>query len=1025
MKFRFSIQQYQSDAVKSVTDVFKGNIISDNRYIYDKGNISYSTLEYHLIDDIGYKNSKVSLSSDELLKNIQDIQKNNGLAISTTLSQRYGRCSLDVTMETGTGKTYVYIKTIYELNKLYGWKKFIIVVPSIAIREGVYKSFDITGEHFYGQYNKKIKYFIYDSKYLHQIEDYATSDDINVMIINMQAFATSLKEGTKNKESRIIYSKRDEFGSRRPIDVIKANNPIIILDEPQKMGGEATANGILNFNPLFSISYSATHKEKNNMVYVLDAVDAYKQKLVKKIEVKGIKTSNVSTGNSYVYFSHIILSPDKPPRAKIEIEVSNQNKITKKEFIVSDKSDLYTLSKNMSQYEGFIVAEIDPFKNTIRFTNDIELKAGSSYGNIQESDIRRIQIRETIISHFEKEEKLFYDNIKTLSLFFIDEVAKYRKYDESGNKVKSDYEKIFEEEYNTQLKEKLNTLDKESAYYKYLNYFAAEDVHNGYFSIDKKTKRETDDFETKTGLSKDTDAYDLILKNKEKLLSFNEPTRFIFSHSALREGWDNPNIFQICTLKKSDNTMQKHQEVGRGLRLCVNQEGTRVDENYAKENVMDINLLTVIASESYEDFVDGLQKEISEELVVRPLKITGKENFTGKENIYTKTIVTEQEAQNIFYYLIENKYIDKQGNITDTYLEARANNIIAKMDENDKHLQQTVINILDDIITRKDILERNTGNNARKTKITNYLNDNFYKEEFQKLWNMINDKYVYRISFDSKELVQNTIKYLDENLQVTKTRYTVETGEQKEDVSAEEIKAGTGFQSTVSGTHHYEKEKDFKSSVKYDLLGEISTRAQITRKTAADILQGIQPKTYSHYAVNPEEFIKKVSKVIDEQKGSLIINQITYYKTSEKYKTDIFTNSKINLDSSSLRLKDKCQKHVQDYLDYDSEIENKLADNLEKEEIVKVYSKLPKGFLIPTPVGDYNPDWAIVFDEKDVKYIYFIAETKGDLNSLQFRDSEKKKINCARKLYAALSSKNLKYDVIKDYEGLLGIVKGK
>ncbi len=1024
MKFRFSIQQYQSDAVKSVTDVFKGNQISDSRYIYDKGTVSYGVVDYLLQDDIGYKNSSITLSSNELLENIVEVQKNNGLHISTTLSEKYGRCSLNVTMETGTGKTYVYIKTIYELNKLYGWKKFIIVVPSIAIREGVYKSFDITGEHFYGQYNKKIKYFIYDSKNLHQVEDYSTSDDINVMIINMQAFATSLKEGTKSKEARIIYSKRDEFGSRRPIDVIKANNPIIILDEPQKMGGEATENGIKNFNPLFSISYSATHKEKNNMVYVLDAVDAYKQKLVKKIEVKGIKTSNVSTGNSYVYFSHIILSQDKPPRAKIEIEVSNQNKITKKEFIVSDKSDLYTLSKNMSQYEGFIVAEIDPFKNTIRFTNDIELTAGSSYGDIQESDIRRIQIRETIISHFEKEEKLFNDNIKTLSLFFIDEVAKYRKYDESGNKVISDYEKIFEEEYNNILSEKIKTLNNTSEYYKYLNSFAAQEVHNGYFSIDKKTKKETDDFEVKTGLSKDTDAYDLILKNKEKLLSFAEPTRFIFSHSALREGWDNPNIFQICTLKKSDNTMQKHQEVGRGLRLCVNQDGIRIDENYAKENVMDINLLTVIASESYEEFVDGLQNEMSEELVTRPLKITGKENFTGKENIDTKTLITEQEATAMYNYLVRNNYIDDDGNITDTFFDAKANNSFADMGEKNKHLQPTVINIVKDIIERKDILENNAYNNARKVTVTNNLNDNFYKEEFQKLWNIINDKYAYRISFDSAELVENTIKYLDENLKVTKTRYTVETGEQKEDLSAEEIKAGISFQNTVDGTHHYEKEKDFKSSVKYDLLGEISTRAKITRQTAADILQGIQAQTFSHYEANPEEFIKKVSKAVIEQKGSLIINQITYHKTSEKYKTDIFTKTKINLESSSLRLKDKCQKHVQDYLDYDSEIENKLADNLEKEEIVKVYSKLPKGFLIPTPVGDYAPDWAIVFDEKEVKYIYFIAETKGSLDSLNIRKIEEIKINCAKKLYAALSSENLKYDVIKDYEGLLGIVKG-
>nr|MDE7314543.1 hypothetical protein [Mucispirillum sp.] len=568
------------------------------------------------------------------------------------------------------------------------------------------------------------------------------------------------------------------------------------------------------------------------------------------------------------------------------------------------------------------------------------------------------------------------------------------------------------------------TLDNTSEYYKYLNSFTAQDVHNGYFSIDKKTKKEKDDFEIKTGLSKDTDAYDLILKNKEKLLSFAEPARFIFSHSALREGWDNPNIFQICTLKKSDNITQKHQEIGRGLRLCVNQDGTRIDESFAKENVFDINLLTVITSESYEDFVDGLQKEINEELVARPLKITGKENFTGKENIDTTIAVTEQEATVMYNYLVRNNYIDDEGSITDAFFDAKVNNSFADMDAKNKHLQSTVIKVIKDIIERKDILERNAYNNARKVTVTNNLNDNFYKEEFQKLWNMINDKYAYRISFDSNELVKKTIKYLDDNLQVTKTRYTVETGEQKEDLSAEEIKSGTGFQSTVDGTHHYEKEKDFKSSVKYDLLGEISTRAKITRQTAADILQGVQEKTFKLYAANSEEFIKKVSKAVEEQKGSLIINQITYHKTSEKYDMDIFTKTKVNLDSSKLKLKDKCTKHVQDYLEWDSDIENKLADELEKEKIVKVYSKLPRGFKIPTPAGDYAPDWAIVFDEKEVKYIYFIAETKGTLDSWELKGTEKNKIECAKKLYEALSTEKLKYDVIKDYEGLLGIVKG-
>ena len=1028
MEFKFTEQKYQADAVKSITDVFNGNVILDSKYRVDKGIIKRVTTESFLMNDLGYKNSDITLMDNDLLKNINEVQKQNSLAVSSALSQKFGRCSLDITMETGTGKTYVYIKTIYELYKLYGWRKFIIVVPSIAIREGVYKSFQITEKHFQGVYSKDkqvvLKYFIYNSSNLYQLDEYSASDDINVMIINSQAFATSMKKDGNSKEAKIIYSVRDEFQSRKPIDVISANRPIVILDEPQKMGGEATVNGIKNFNPLFSISYSATHKEQNNLMYILDSIDAYNQKLIKKIEVKGIKIAGVSTGNSYIYVSEIILSPNKPPQAKIEIEVSGKNNVKRKEFLVSEKSDLYELSKQMTQYKGFVVAEINPFTNTIRFLNDIELKAGTSYGNIQEEDIRRIQIKETILSHFEKEEQLFNQNIKTLSLFFIDEVAKYRKYDEFGNKVESQYEKIFEEEYNKILEEKLNVIDKSSKYYNYLKSFQAQEVHNGYFSIDKKTKREKDDFEAKTQLSKDVDAYDLILKNKEKLLSFNEPTRFIFSHSALREGWDNPNIFQICTLKNSNNEAQKHQEVGRGLRLCVNQDGTRIDYNYAKENVMDINLLTVIASESYESFVSGLQGEIIEGLTVKPLKITGKEVFINKPINDSEDIITEQQAQVIYNYLIRNDYIDDYGTITETYKEAKENNTIKDMAEKDKFLQPTVIGILDNILENKTTLDEMMSNNARKVIVENKLNENFDKAEFQKLWNMINDKYAYRVDFDSEELIKNTIKELDDNLTVSKINYIVETGEQKEILSDQELRSSTSFQDTIGGTHHYDKNNDYKSSVKYDLVGEISKKAIITRNTSAKILMGIQEKTFSLYAENPEEFIQKVSTVIKEQKGSLVFNKITYHKINGKdgkYTSDIFTEKKINLSNSNLRKKDKCSKHIQDYLEYDSNVENQLVDELEKENVVKVYSKLPRGFKIPTPVGDYSPDWAIVFDDKnkDIKFIYFIAETKGSLSSLHLRKEEAIKIDCARALYKKMSSSKLKYDVITNYSDLL------
>ena len=575
MKFRFKIQQYQTDAVDSVVRVFDGQHYSDGvSYIRDlgeqepvmppqNGQLSMfpdPQLTFDdVLDDTGYKNENLRLNADELLQNIRTIQSENNIRLSDHLVRELGCCSLDVEMETGTGKTYVYIKTMFELNKRYGWSKFIVVVPSIAIREGVKKSFEITTDHFMELYHKKARFFIYNSSNLNQLDAFSSDSGINVMIINTQAFAASLKEDGRSKEARIIYSKRDEFASRRPIDVIAANRPIVIMDEPQKMGGEVTQKALKSFNPLFCLNYSATHAKQHNLVYVLDALDAYNKRLVKKIEVKGFEVKNFRGTDQYLYMESILLSPKKPPQVRMELEIRYQKSINREFRILSVGDNLYYISGEMEQYKGFSISEIDPIAGTVTFTNGDVIRKGEVVGDVSERDMRRVQIRETIISHFEKEEQNFDMGIKTLSLFFIDEVAKYRQYDADGNEVLGEYGRVFEEEYIAVLNEYRKFLNP--AYLAYLDGISAADTHKGYFSIDKKTGRAVDStLKRGSEFSDDISAYDLILKNKERLLSFEEPTRFIFSHSALREGWDNPNVFQICTLKHGgDSSTQKRQ----------------------------------------------------------------------------------------------------------------------------------------------------------------------------------------------------------------------------------------------------------------------------------------------------------------------------------------------------------------------------------------------------------------------------------------------------------------------------------
>ena len=1022
MKFRFKIQQYQSDAVNAVADVFKGQpYVERTKYTIDLGSVAPSerTLfdtsgmsDPTAINDVGFANNRIELTPSMLLDNIRNIQSIANIKESDTLSHNLGAVDLDVEMETGTGKTYVYIKTMFELNKRYGFSKFIVVVPSIAIREGVKKSFEMTQEHFMDSYGKKARFFIYNSKKLDEIEQFSSSSAINVMIINIQAF------NSRGADAKRIYEELDEFQSRRPIDVIAKNRPILILDEPQRMGGEVAQESLKRFNPLFSINFSATHRTVHNTVYVLDALDAFNKKLVKKIQVKGFTIKNLRGTNGYLYLQDIVLSPSKPPQAKIELEIQYPSgKLARETRLLKVRDNLYQTSNEMEQYNGFVISEIDPFTNTVTFLNGQVIELGNAYGDVSERDIRRIQIRETIRSHFEKEEELFNRGIKVLSLFFIDEVAKYRQYDEDGNEINGLYGRIFEEEYTSIVNEYITLFD--TPYVQYLKRNTAAEVHKGYFSIDKKGRKVDSATTRGTDISDDISAYDLILKDKERLLSFEEPTRFIFSHSALREGWDNPNVFQICTLKHSDSNVQRRQEVGRGLRLCVNSTGERMDDTIPNFNVHSLNVLTVVANDSYEDFVKGLQTELKENLYERPTKAS-KEFFNGKKVIVggAETAITAQQAHTIYKYLIKNDYIDDNDKPNDNYKNAVANGTLAPLPDEVAHMREVVHNLVRSTYDTDALKDMISNGNQSKVQ-DNKINDNFYKKEFQALWNLINHKYAYTVDFDSEELIKNAIKAIDSSLYVTELTYTVSTGEQKGEIDADEIKNGVSFRTARTRTETLRTAAS--DTITYDLLGKIVGNTLLTRKTVAKILCGIEPIKFLMYQKNPEEFISKVSKLINEQKASLIVDHITYNLIDGTFDSDIFAESKA---VTEYKLAYKAEKHIRDYVFVDSinketSVERNFAMALDNADEVCVYAKLPRGFYIPTPVGNYSPDWAIAFYEGAVKHIYFVAETKGSLDSLELRGVEKAKIDCAKRLFNKMSNSKVRYENVTNYQDLL------
>ena len=1001
-----------------MTDCFSGQPHYDgaSNFLVDQGiengQRSMLTLE-------GFANAPLE-PGVPLRDNIRKVQSEFGLKPIEQL-EGDGR-TLTIEMETGTGKTFTYIKTMFELNKLYGWTKFIVVVPSIAIREGVLSSFDSMSEYFAQEYGKRIQYFVYNSKQLSKIDAFASDAGMHVMIINTQAFNASLNED-KNKEgrggdsaARIIFSRRDEFRSRRPIDILAATHPIMIIDEPQSVLGANKANqtrkGIALFHPLFKLLYSATHRKDDiaNMVYRLDAMDAYNKHLVKKIEVVGVEQKGATGTNGYVYLEQILISTGNP-QARINFDVMRKSgTIAQQSKVVSDGFDLYAQSGGLEEYSnGFVIDRIDGRTNTIHFVNGETLETGQMIGKTTEDVIRRNQIRETIRKHIERERQLFPKHIKVLSLLFIDHVSNYRLYGEEETKGK--YAKMFEEEYPRVLQEYMPGLT-DSAYLRYLQdpRNAVENIHQGYFSMDKKGRMVDPKMERGSDNSNDESAYDLIMKDKERLLSMKEPVRFIFSHSALKEGWDNPNVFQICTLKESSNENKKRQEVGRGMRLCVNERGDRQDADVlGSDGVFNTNILTVIASESYEKFADGLQHEIADACADRPVKVT-EDLFVGVR--YTtadgvEQTVSEGVADDIQDMLIKQGYI-RRGELTEKYYADKDKGQLDFGELDD--MKEVIVNQLDSVFDPK----KAKPTNGRDI-VEGHFDEQKFKDEFMGLWKEINIHSYYSVHFDSQKLIEKAIEQLDKSLNVTEIRVVISTGSLEKIESKQQLEEGTAMK---HGKDRTVQVHEGVGSVRYDLIGQLVAKTGLTRRTIVAILQGIDPqKTFHQFQLNPEEFIMKSARIINSCKAMSVIEHIEYNKIDGTYDKTVFTENTLRGKLGENAMTSK--KSLYDLVVVDSKGEMDFAEALESKDMVEVYTKLPRGFYINTPMGHYNPDWAVVFKEDSgVKHIYFIAETKGSIIEADLRDVEKAKIACATKHFQSIGASDVQYDVVDSWDTL-------
>lgn len=1043
MKLQFKEQEFQIQAVNAVVKCFEGQTLKTNKFTLERTNeillkakeaaTGLQTLDFEVEEQIGYRNSSIQITDKQIFENIVNVQREHYLIenknIDTVKGVNIGH-NFTIEMETGTGKTYTYIRTMYELHKQYGWSKFIIIVPSIAIREGVFKTFELTQNHFQEIYGHKISPFIYNSSHPQDIETFASDNKISVMVINTQAFSA------RGADARRIHQELDDFGSRKPIDIIAQTKPIIIIDEPQSVGkvGSITLKSMEDFNPLFTLRYSATHAEEYNKIFRLDALDAYNRKLVKKIQVKGINLKGSSGTTGYLYLEHISLSSNKPPLAFLEYEQRAGNGVKRVREKIAQGTDLYEVSGGLPAYKNCLVTEVNGYLNKI-VVNGQDIYPGDIVNDKDELAFRRIQIRETILSHLQKEKYLFEKGIKILSLFFIDSVEKYRKYNEMGEEELGEYAQIFEEEYKNAINEFIDLFNQDYTDYvietdtnkihkgyapgNYLEYLQRDDadlVHNGYFSIDKKGKPVDPTIKRGSEDSDDASAYDLIMKDKERLLSFKEPTRFIFSHSALKEGWDNPNVFQICALKNVDSGSQtrRRQEVGRGMRLAVDKRGVRQDFELVGDQVHDINILTVIASESYENFAKGLQTEIAKSLKDRPVNADIK-FFFGKvltNEIGENIRLTEEDAKKLNKFLYKHDILDEDDKITAEGKE--------QIEKNEAPVPEyltafeTAINQLLKTVYNGEGPKPDDDRN----KVPLVVNKNFAKKEFQELWKKISLKSVYEVKFDTDKLIEDSKIRINADLHISERKYEIKTGEMHE-INKEDLKDGTAFK--VTKTDPKKLSSDLYTQVAYDIVGEIEALTNLKRSTIVDILKKMNSEKFFLLRKNPEEFIAKCARLINETKASLIINNIAYHKTEESFDAKtVFTNVK-NVQRGDELLK----KHIYDFLETDSKIEREFTQNLEQATEVVVYAKLPKGFYIATPVANYSPDWAIVLDNEKVKHIYFVAETKGSDDANDLRGIEQLKIHCAKEHFKSISNGAVKFDVISSYSKLLDIAQLK
>lgn len=998
MKIQFDPHlDYQRQAIDSIVDIFEGQEVCQTNFTVAPLTYTAAYVAPVTESNLGIGN-RLKLLDDDILRNVRKIQLRNGLKISEKLDS----LNFTVEMETGTGKTYVYLRTIFELNSKYGFTKFIIVVPSIAIKEGVFKSLQITENHFKELYeNIPFNYFIYDSNRLPEVRDFATSPDIQIMVINIDAFRKSFTDPEKESKANIIHRAHDRMDGTKPIEFIQDTNPIVIVDEPQSVDRtDKSKEAIASLNPLCTLRYSATHIDKHHMLYKLDSVDAYEQKLVKQIEVAGI---DVIDGHNKAYIRLLSVDNKKSPiTAKLEIDARKKDgSIERKVVTVQENSDLLEnkYSNGRDIYDGYIIETIYCRKGEeyISFTSKPDIiRLGQAIGEVDPDEFKRLQIRKTIEEHLEKELILKDKGIKVLSLFFIDRVANYRSYDAGGNPQKGKFAIMFEEEFIRAVSKPKYQILLEGT----TPEIAVSEVHNGYFAIDKKkdTKGEEIYKESTSGNNaSDESVYNLIMKKKEELLSFSSKLKFIFSHSALKEGWDNPNVFQICTLNETNSEIKKRQEIGRGLRIAVNQDGERV-------HGFEVNTLTVMANESYEKFAEGLQSEIEKEEGIK-FGVVEEHIFASIAKSIDEDPIQylgAEESKILFKELKDNEYIDAKGKVQDG-LKAALKNGELKLSENYEPQRAQIENVLKKVAGKLNINNRDDKKHVVLNKAV------FMSEEFKTLWDKIKYKTTYRVNFDVERLVEECVQEIKNNLNVGKARFIYRKAVAEIDRGGVHVDSVPGVASTFDSTA-------FELP---DLITYLQNTTNLTRKTIVQIIS--ESDRLDAFKRNPQKYIEQVANIINSKMQLMQVNGVKYQKIGETefYAQELFEQDDMQLFGYLHKNMLSAKKSIHEYVVYDSDVELKFAEQFEKSTDIKLYTKLPGWFKISTPLGGYNPDWAVLVEADGKEKLYFVVETKDTHMSDERRARENAKINCGKEHFKALET-DVAFTVATSYEDFTG-----